>query len=62
MPIVNVSILKGRTPQAKAAFAKAVTDAAAAHLDVTPPQVRVLITEIEPAHWFVAGESKAPIG
>lgn len=62
MPIIQVSILKGRSRAAKAGFAKAVTAAAAEHLGVTPPQVRVLVSEIEPEHWFVAGEAKAPIG
>lgn len=62
MPIIRVSILKGRSNAAKASFAKAVTEAAVANLDVTPSQVRVLIAEIDPSDWFTAGESKAPAG
>lgn len=60
MPIIRASILAGRSPEAKRAFAGAVTDAAVAHLGVTPPQVRVLIDEVEPQHWFTAGEAKSP--
>lgn len=60
MPIVNASILSGRTPEAKAGFAKAVTAAAVDHLGVKPEQVRVILMEIAPQHWFTAGESKAP--
>ncbi|RYY29382.1 MAG: 4-oxalocrotonate tautomerase family protein [Sphingomonadales bacterium] len=62
MPIVQANILKGRTAEAKADFARAVTDAAVAHLGVPPQAVRVLISEVEPEHWFTAGEPKAPIG
>ena len=58
MPLVHVNILKGRTKEAKAGFAKAVTDAAVAHLGVTTEQVRVLIHEIEPDSWFTAGKAK----
>ncbi len=61
MPIVKVNIIAGRSPEAKAAFARAVTEAAVTHLDVKPAQVRVLIEEIAPAHWFTGGEAKAPL-
>jgi len=61
MPIVQVNILEGRSQDAKSAFAKAVTDAAVEHLGVQPAQVRVLVTEIAPQHWFTAGASKAPV-
>lgn len=60
MPIIRTSILKGRSLEARAGFAKAVTEAAVAHLGVAPQQVRVLITEVEPENWFTAGEAKAP--
>ncbi len=60
MPIIRTTILAGRPYAAKQAFAKAVTDAAVEHLGIAAPQVRVLIEEIEPEHWFVAGEPKSP--
>ncbi len=60
MPIVQVNILEGRSQEAKSAFAKAVTDAAVTHLGVQAGQVRVLVNEIEPQHWFTAGEAKTP--
>ena len=60
MPIVQVSILKGRGAEARARFARAVTDAAVATLDVKPEQVRVLVTEIEPQDWFTGGVAKQP--
>lgn len=61
MPIVQVNILQGRSQDAKSDFARAVTDAAVTHLGVQPAQVRVLISEIAPQHWFTAGVSKAPV-
>ncbi|MFT3763012.1 MAG: tautomerase family protein [Pseudoxanthomonas sp.] len=60
MPIVHAHILAGRTPEQKQAFARAVTDAATAHLAVPATAVRVLIHEIPPAEWFTAGEPKSP--
>lgn len=60
MPLIHVNILKGRSQAAKAGFARAVTDAAVAHLNVVESQVRVLIHEVEPEGWFTAGVSKGP--
>lgn len=60
MPLIHVNILKGRSQAAKAGFARAVTDAAIAHLGVVDNQVRVLIHEIEPESWFTAGAAKGP--
>lgn len=61
MPIVQVNILEGRSQEAKSDFARAVTDAAVTHLGVQPAQVRVLISEVAPQHWFTAGAAKAPV-
>ncbi len=60
MPIVHAHILAGRTPEQKQAFARAVTDAATAHLDVPASAVRVLLHEIPHAQRFTAGEPKGP--
>ena len=60
MPIVHANILAGRSPQQKAAFARAVTAAAVEHLGVPAAAVRVLIHEIAADDWFTAGEPKSP--
>ena len=60
MPILHAHVLAGRTPEQKQAFARAVTEAAAAHLGAPAAAVRVLIHEIPPELWFTAGEPKAP--
>ncbi len=60
MPLIHAHILAGRSHMQKAAFAKAVTDAAADHLNVPAAAVRVIFHEIEPSDWFTAGEPKSP--
>lgn len=60
MPLIHANILAGRSHAQKAAFAKAVTEAAVAHLGVPATAVRVVFHEIEPTDWFTAGEPKAP--
>lgn len=60
MPLLHAHILAGRTHEQKAAFARAVTDAAVTHLNVPVTAVRVVFHEIEPTDWFTAGEPKSP--
>ena len=60
MPVIRADILKGRSQAQKARFAAGVTEAAVEALGVRPEQVRVLINEVEPEHWFVAGAAKSP--
>jgi len=59
MPIIHVNIVAGRPPEKLAAMAKKVTQAVAETLDAPASTVRVLVHEIEPEHWFVAGEPKS---
>lgn len=60
MPIVQVNILKGRSDEVKRQVARGITRVMVECAGVAPGSVRVLIHEIEPAHWFVAGEAKPP--
>ncbi len=60
MPLIHASILAGRSQAQKAAFARAVTEAAVAHLGVPATAVRVVFHVIEPTDWFTAGEPKSP--
>jgi 4-oxalocrotonate tautomerase len=59
MPIVRIDLLEGRTPERKADLIRRVTEAVVIALDVLPEQVRVLLSEIPPAHWAIAGETMA---
>ncbi len=55
MPIIHVNVLRGRSAQALQTLAARLTEATVAALQVRPEQVRVLVHEVEPEHWFVGG-------
>ncbi len=58
MPILDVTLLEGRPYEKKKALIKELTDATVRTLDVAPERVRVIIREIHPSHFAVAGEPK----
>ncbi len=64
MPIVNITLLTGRTAARKAALIRAVTDAVEGSLEVPRDSIRVLLHEVPPEHWGVGGEPRkaAPKG
>jgi len=59
MPIIRIELLQGRTSAVKAELVARVTDAVVTTLGVGPDQVRVLLYELPPEHWAVAGQTKA---
>jgi 4-oxalocrotonate tautomerase len=59
VPVIHVSLAAGRAPERLHALGAALTDAAVRALDVPPGTVRVVLTEHDPEHWFVGGESLA---
>lgn len=61
MPLVQITLAAGRTPEELAALGEAVT--AAVHSSIGAPRenVRVVLRECEPEHWFVGGESIAAL-
>ena len=59
MPIIQVNIAEGRTVEQKAAAMAAITDAVVRTLDVRPEQVRILIIEVSPKNFAIAGETMA---
>ena len=61
MPVIQISMLPGRSPEQKRALLAEVTDAVVRTCNVQPEQVRVLISEIPAEHWAVAGVSRAEI-
>lgn len=60
MPIVELTLIEGRTHQQKAAAVKAVTNALVESLGAPAESVRVIIREIPPEHFAVAGVLKKP--
>ncbi len=60
MPIIDITILEGRTHEQKSALITEVTGAAVRTLGAPPQSVRVIIREIQPSHFAVAGVPKGP--
>ncbi|MCL5042963.1 MAG: tautomerase family protein [Gammaproteobacteria bacterium] len=59
MPIIEMHMLEGRTPEQKSRAAKAITEAVINSLGVRAESVRILITEHRGAEFFVAGVAPA---
>ncbi|UKJ76550.1 2-hydroxymuconate tautomerase [Azospirillum brasilense] len=58
MPIVNITLIKGRPQDKKAAMYREVTDAIHRTLGAPRESVRIILNEVEPQHFAVAGEAK----
>lgn len=58
MPLIQVSLLEGRSPEAKRRLLAELTDAAERALGAPRASVRVILTEVPAAHWAVAGIPK----
>jgi 4-oxalocrotonate tautomerase len=56
MPLVNVHMAKGRTPEQKKALMSAITEAMVEHIGAPRDSVRVWITEMENTDFMAAGE------
>jgi 4-oxalocrotonate tautomerase len=61
MPLIQVTLARGRTPEQLKAFGEALTKAAEESIGAKPESVRVVLNECEPEHWFVGGESLAEL-
>ncbi|NOX29236.1 MAG: 4-oxalocrotonate tautomerase family protein [Actinobacteria bacterium] len=56
MPLVNVHMATGRSPEQKKALLTAITDAMEEHLGTPRESVRVWISEFPPTDYMAAGE------
>ncbi len=61
MPLIQATIIKGRSEKQKRAFFEGVTAVAVEALQVKAAQVRVVINEVPAEHWAVGGISKAEL-
>jgi 4-oxalocrotonate tautomerase family enzyme len=61
MPLVQITLARGRTEEQLQALGEAVTTAVHEAVGAPRENVRVVITECEPEHWFVGGESLAEL-
>lgn len=57
MPIIQMHLMVGRTPQQKRDVAAAVTEAVSSSLQVPPNKIRILICELGVDDFYVAGQS-----
>lgn len=60
MPIVELTLIEGRTHRQKAEAVKAVTQALVDSLGAPAEAVRVIIREVPPEHFAVAGVLRKP--
>ena len=56
MPFIQVSMLEGRTEEQKRALLRRLTEVTVETLGAKPESVRIVISEVDPLHWSVAGE------
>jgi len=61
MPLIQVTLTEGRSPEQLRALGEALTAAAAQALGADPATVRVVLNQCAPEHWFVGGESLAAL-
>ena len=59
MPLLQVSIVEGRSPELKEQLIRDLTATVVQTLSVKPEAVRVLIQEMPKTHWGAAGQSMA---
>ncbi len=59
MPLLQVSIVEGRSPELKERLIRDLTATVVKTLAVKPEAVRVLIQELPKTHWGSAGQSMA---
>jgi 4-oxalocrotonate tautomerase len=61
MPLVQITLARGRTPEQLAALGEAVTAAVHESIGAPTATIRVVVTECEPELWFIGGESMAAL-
>lgn len=55
MPIVQINLLEGRTPEQKRALVKSVTQAICESADSTPDKVRIIINDMSHGDYAIGG-------
>lgn len=62
LPLVNIQMMEGRTPEKINALIKNVTNTVSESLDAPKENVRVIITEVPKTHWGIGGKSAKELG
>ncbi len=58
MPIVEITMIEGRTPEAKRRLIAKVTDSIVEAIDAPRDSIRIILREIPGLHFGVAGKTK----
>jgi 4-oxalocrotonate tautomerase len=59
MPMIRVELMEGRTDDQLRAMVERMTEALVETVNAAPSAVQIVITEVPPRHWAVAGERVA---
>ena len=59
MPLVEISMIEGRTPEQIRAVLREVHEAVVRALGSAPQSVRVIVREVPPTHWSAGGATIA---
>jgi len=62
MPLVNITMLEGRSPDKIEALIKNVTETVANTLEAPKQNVRIVIHEVPKTHFGIGGESAKNLG
>lgn len=62
MPIIDVSLVEGRSPEVKAVLIRELTEVAERVLGAPRASIRVLLREVPPENWGVGGVPKSERG
>jgi 4-oxalocrotonate tautomerase len=55
MPIIQINLIEGRSVEAKRKFAAEMTKVTCECFDVVPEQVRIIINDMKPENYAIAG-------
>jgi 4-oxalocrotonate tautomerase len=58
VPLIEVTLIEGRSADAKRALMKRLTDVTEETLGAPRQTIRVVLREVPAAHWSVGGEPK----
>ncbi len=61
MPLVQITLARGPTPEQLAELGRLVTEAVVSSVGAKAESVRVVLYECEPEQWFIGGESIAEL-
>ena len=59
MPLIQVTLIEGRSAEAKLALIRGLTDAAVEATAAPRESIRVILQEVPSAHWGVGGAPKS---